>query len=161
MIRRFTFSDLDDILDIERHAFPKSPYSWATFVNLTWLYPETFLVYVEKGSPAGESTLVGYIIFSRDGHIISLAVHPEHRRKGVGKELIQQAAGFPHVRKVWAEVRKSNRGAQTFYLRLGFRFVAVVPNYYGDEDALIVEWSPAESFGVRRDEFGVKNEKPT
>jgi ribosomal-protein-alanine N-acetyltransferase len=139
MIRRFTLSDLEDILDIERHAFPKSPYSWATFVNLQWVYPETFLVYVNERSPSKEATLAGYIIFSRDGHIISLAVHPEYRRRGIGKELIQQVIGFPHVRKVWAEVRKSNRGAQAFYLRLGFRFVAVVPNYYGDEDALIVE----------------------
>jgi ribosomal-protein-alanine N-acetyltransferase len=139
MIRRFKFSDLDDILDIERHAFPKSPYNWATFVNLQWLYPETFLVYVEEGSPARESTLLGYIIFSRDGHLISLAVHPEHRREGIGKELIERVTAFPHVKKVWAEVRKSNRGAQTFYHRLGFQFVSVVPNYYGDEDALIVE----------------------
>jgi len=150
MIRRFIFSDLDDILDIERHAFPKSPYSWATFVNLQWLYPETFLVYVEKGSPAKESTLLGYIIFSRDGHIISLAVHSEHRRKRIGKELIQRVSGFPHVGKVWAEVRKSNRGAQAFYLRLGFRFVAVVPNYYGEEDALIVEKLPSTP-GLRLD----------
>jgi ribosomal-protein-alanine N-acetyltransferase len=139
MIRRFTLSDLDDILDIERDAFPKSPYSWATFVNLQWVYPETFLVNVDEGSPARGATLVGYIIFSRDGHILSLAVHPEYRKRGIGKELIQQVIGFPHVRKVRAEVRKSNRGAQAFYLRLGFRFVAVVPNYYGDEDALIVE----------------------
>jgi [ribosomal protein S18]-alanine N-acetyltransferase len=139
MIRRFTFSDLDDILDIERHAFPKSPYSWATFVNLQWLYPETFLVYVEEGSPSRESSLQGYIIFSQDGHILSIAVHPEHRKKGIGKELIDRVLGIPQVRKVWAEVRKSNQSAQAFYLRLGFRFVAVVPKYYGEEDALIVE----------------------
>jgi ribosomal-protein-alanine N-acetyltransferase len=139
MIRRFTLSDLDDILAIERHAFPKSPYSWATFVNLQWVYPETFLVHVDEGSPAQGATLAGYIIFSRDGHILSLAVHPAYRRRGIGKELIQQVIGFPHVRKMWAEVRKSNRGAQAFYLKLGFRFVAVVPNYYGEEDALIVE----------------------
>ena len=139
MIRRFTFSDLDDILDIERHAFPKSPYSWATFVNLQWLYPETFLVYVEEGSPSRESSLQGYIIFSQDGHILSLAVHPEHRKKGIGKGLIDRVLGIPHVRKAWAEVRKSNHDAQSFYFRLGFRVVAVVPNYYGEEDALIVE----------------------
>ena len=144
MIRRFTFSDLDDILDIERHAFPKSPYSWATFVNLTWLYPETFLVYVEKGSPAKESTLLGYIVFSRDGHIISLAVHPEHRRKGIGKELIQRVSDFPHVRKVWAEVRKSNKGAQAFYANMGFQIKGIIPNYYGNEDALIVERIPSD-----------------
>jgi [ribosomal protein S18]-alanine N-acetyltransferase len=139
MIRRFIISDLDDILDIERHAFPKSPYSWATFVNLHWIYPDTFLVHVEEGSLAKGSMLLGYIIFAREGHIISIAIHPDHRRQGIGRELIHQVIGFPHVRKVWAEVRKSNSGAQAFYLQLGFRVVGLVPHYYGDEDALIVE----------------------
>ena len=142
MIRRFTISDLDDILDIERHAFPKSPYSWATFVNLQWIYPETFLVYVKEGFPARESTLLGYIIFSQDGHIISIAIHPEHRRKGIGRALIQRVIGSPHIRRVWAEVRKSNHGAQAFYFQLGFRTVGLASGYYGDEDALIVERDP-------------------
>ena len=139
MIRRFRISDLDDILDIERHAFPKSPYSWATFVNLQWIYPETFLVYVEERSPAREPTLLGYIIFSQDGHIISIAIHPEHRRRGIGRALIQRVIGSPHIRRVWAEVRKGNHGAQAFYLQLGFSTVGLASGYYGDEDALIVE----------------------
>ncbi len=143
MIRRFAMTDLDDILEIERHAFPKSSYHWATFVSLQWIYPETFLVYVEAKSPAARSTPLGYIIFSQDGHIISLAVHPEHRRKGVGKALIQRVVDSPHVQRVWAEVRRSNHGAQAFYSQLGFRTVGVAPGYYGDEDALIVARDPA------------------
>ena len=139
MIRRFSFIDLDRVLEIERRAFPKSPYNWATFVNLQWLYPETFLVYVEKMSPEEEAKIWGYITFSEDGHIISIAVHPERRRQGIGKILVGRVITAPRVKKVWGEVRRSNVGAQAFYRSLGFAVVGMTSNYYGNEDALIME----------------------
>ena len=138
MIRPFSFSDLERILQIEQQSFPKSPYDWATFVNLYSLYPENFLVYTGKTQDRKEE-IWGYIIFSQDGHVISIAVHPQHRRKGVGKELLEKILNAPRLKNVWAEVRKSNQGAQAFYLRMGFRITGVVRNYYGNEDALIVE----------------------
>jgi ribosomal-protein-alanine N-acetyltransferase len=142
MIRHFSLSDLECILKIERQAFPKSPYDRITFLNLQWLYPETFLVYVEDARKSGEEKLWGYIIFREDGHIISVAVHPAMRRKGVGRRLLQSVIHHPHIKRIWAEVRRSNQGAQAFYHNLGFQVVGVVPNYYGDEDALIVQKIP-------------------
>jgi ribosomal protein S18 acetylase RimI-like enzyme len=85
--------------------------------------------------------MLAYLIFSRDGHIISIAVDPKHRRRGIGKKLLERAIDAYHLRKLWAEVRKSNEGAQTFYLRMGFQIIGVVPSYYGNEDALIVQWT--------------------
>jgi ribosomal-protein-alanine N-acetyltransferase len=143
MIRPFSFSDLDHLLQIERQSFPKSPYDWATFINLHWLYPETFWVYIEAERDREEGQMLAYLIFSRDGHIISIAVHPQHRRRGIGRELLEKAIDTYHLKKLWAEVRKSNGGAQTFYLRMGFQIIGVVPNYYGNEDALIVQWTPS------------------
>jgi ribosomal-protein-alanine N-acetyltransferase len=143
MIRPFSFSDLDRILQIEKRSFPKSPYDWATFINLHYLYPQTFLVYVDSTRDLEEGQILGYIIFSQDGHIISIAVHPQHRKGGIGKELLQRAMQTPNLKKVWAEVRKGNQGAQAFYLRMGFQITGVVPKYYGNEDALIVEWTPS------------------
>jgi len=142
MIRPFTFSDLDRILQIELQSFPKSPYDWATFVNLHYLYPETFLVYVDKTRDREEGQIGGYLIFSPDGHIISIAVHPHDRRKGIGKELLQRVMDAAPHKRIWAEVRKSNQGAQAFYLRMGFQITGVVPSYYGNEDALIVRSRP-------------------
>ena len=144
MIRRFSFSDLNRILGIERQAFPKSPYDWATFVNLHWLYPETFLVYVERTGSQEEEAVLGYIIFSWDGHLISMAVDPAYRRREIGRRLLERVLAFPRIRRVRAEVRKSNRGAQAFYSSMGFRIVGVITNYYGNEDALVVEWTPAD-----------------
>lgn len=143
MIRPFSFFDLDSILQIESQSFPKSPYDWITFFNLYSLYPKTFLVYVNTTRAQREEEILGYIIFTLEGHIISIAVHPQHRRKGIGRELLKQAMKNSHCKKVWAEVRRSNQGAQTFYAKLGFQIAGVVPNYYGNEDALIVQWTPA------------------
>jgi ribosomal-protein-alanine N-acetyltransferase len=142
MIRPFTFPDLDYILQIELQSFPKSPYNWVTFLNLHYLYPETFLVYIGPNLHLQKGQILGYIVFTKEGHIISIAVHSLHRRKGIGKELLGRVIGMPSLKKVWAEVRRSNQGAQAFYLRMGFRITGVVPNYYGNEDALIAEWTP-------------------
>lgn len=140
MIRSFSLIDLGKILHIENQSFPKSPYNMVTFLNLHLLYPETFLIYT---NPA-EDQVLGYIIFSPDGHIISIAVHPHYRRKGIGTKLIERAIKNSGTKRVWAEVRRSNKVAQAFYSHLGFEFVDVVKNYYGDEDALIVQCNSTE-----------------
>ncbi len=143
MIQPFALSDLDRILQIELQAFPKSPYDRATFVNLHYHSPETFLVYVRPSLDPREEQILGYIIFTEEGHIISIAVHPRHRKRGIGKELLERAMTAPDIEKVWAEVRKSNQGAQAFYLHMGFQVTGVVRNYYENEDALIFQWIPS------------------
>jgi ribosomal protein S18 acetylase RimI-like enzyme len=90
-----------------------------------------------------EEEILGYIIFTMEGHVISIAVHPQHRRKGIGTQLLQKAMKNPHLKKIWAEVRRSNQGAQAFYFNMGFQITGMVPNYYGNEDALIIQWIPA------------------
>lgn len=142
MIRPFSLEDLNRILQIEHQSFPKSPYDWATFLHLHTLYPKTFLVYVEASPKKKREEVLGYIIFSKEGHIISIAIDPQYRRKGIGKKLLEEALKSPHIKRVWAEVRRSNYGAQMFYLRMGFQIVGEIPNYYGNEDALIVQWFP-------------------
>ena len=150
MIQPFSLSDLDQILQIEAQSFPKSPYDWATFINLYYLYPETFLVYIDTTCDGKVDTtrfreghILGYIVYSADGHIISIAVHPNHRRRGIGTKLLKRTMSIPCVKKIWAEVRKSNKSAQAFYFRRGFQTVGFVPNYYRNEDALIIQWTPS------------------
>lgn len=140
MIRPFSPVDLPTLLQIEKESFPKSPYNWMTFMELYILYPETFLVFTDKPSEEGKEKILGYIVYSPEGHIISIAVHPQHRRKGIGRTLIQKAMEDPPKKELWAEVRRSNRGALAFYFKMGFKITGMVPNYYGNEDALIIRW---------------------
>ena len=139
MIRSFLLSDLNRILEIEGEAFPKSPYSPSVFLHLHRLYPETFLVYIDGSKKAEKAEICGYVVFSKDGHLISLAVHPCYRRKGIGGSLIKKALQILFGKRLRAEVRVSNKGALAFYRKLGFEIVGTLFNYYGDEDALLVQ----------------------
>lgn len=139
MIRLIALTDLDHLLEIEEQSFPKSPYSLTTFVHLFWLYPETFWAYVDQSRDQGKEQICAYLIFSREGHLISLAVHPKYRRRGIGETLVRKAMETLPVKRMRAEVRRSNRGARAFYQKLGFQIAGVFSNYYGNEDALLVE----------------------
>jgi ribosomal-protein-alanine N-acetyltransferase len=101
------------------------------------------LVYVGSNHGQKGEKILGYIVFSQDGHIISIAVQPHHRRKGIGRELLQRAMKTSPLKKVWAEVRRGNRGTQSFYSKMGFQVTGMVRNHYGNEDALIMEWTPS------------------
>jgi ribosomal-protein-alanine N-acetyltransferase len=65
-----------------------------------------------------------------------LAVDPSHRREGVGARLVERV--FEDCERAWVEVRRGNRAAQNFYLKLGFRLAGEIRRYYGDEDAFVM-----------------------
>ena len=135
MIRFFTPSDMEGILEIEAQAFPKSPYSRRIFTGLYRSNPTTFLVYEEE-------EILGYIVYSPEGHIISIAVDPRHRRKGIGTQLVREVFRNSTGELIWVEVRETNTSAQAFYEKLAFRKKGVIPGYYWTEDAYImVRWS--------------------
>lgn len=131
MIRIFTPSDIDRILEIEAQAFPKSPYNQHIFTSLYRSNATTFLVYEEE-------EILGYLIHTREGHIISIAVDPRHRRKGIGTQLVKDVFRNSTGEFVWVEVRETNAGAQVFYEKLGFRRKGVIAKYYRTEDAYIM-----------------------
>jgi len=132
MIRPFESADLDRILWIETRAFPKSPYDPATFLYYHRNFPNHFLTFEKEN-------ILGYIIFTPGGHIVSLAVAPDHRRRGIGTLLVNECSIRCKGTRPWLEVRRGNLGAQRFYEKLGFRKTAVIPGYYGTEDAYVME----------------------
>ncbi|UCG13913.1 MAG: GNAT family N-acetyltransferase [Deltaproteobacteria bacterium] len=133
MIRRVTPADFKEILVIESEAFPKSRYDLGAFWSLFQQYPGTFLV-VETDQ------VDGYIIFSPDGHIVSMAVKAQRRRRGVGSGLIRAALAHCADKVLRLEVRVSNLGARKFYERFGFKIKDRLERYYQDgEGALIME----------------------
>ena len=76
-------------------------------------------------------------------HITNIAVHPDHRRKGIGQAMLEFA--FKKARELGAakmtlEVRKSNVTAQQLYRKLGFIEKGIRKGYYADtnEDAIIM-----------------------
>jgi len=60
--------------------------------------------------------------------IANVAVHPDHRRKGIARKLTKRALGYlqrQNVRHVWLQVRDDNLPAINLYRYLGFKDRAV------------------------------------
>ena len=95
-------------------------------------------------------TLVGYVGSQSvlgESDMMNIAVHPEHRRKGVAEALVNALVAELSARGNYClslEVRVSNAPAIALYEKLGFCQVGRRPNYYRNpkEDALILrkEW---------------------
>jgi [ribosomal protein S18]-alanine N-acetyltransferase len=147
-IRALSFSDLAQVVAIERRAFT-SPWSVSMFV-------------LELSKPSGiclaaveASKIIGYVMCARYDeayHIMDLAVDPDRRRGGVASALLNaviERAGDDA--NYTLEVRVSNLKAIALYERYAFRGVGTRPRYYADngEDAVIMwravgtPWEPS------------------
>ena len=88
--------------------------------------------------------VVGMIEPDGTGHVVALAVAPEHRRSGLGRRLMAEVEqGFLRrgITTVRLEVRTSNVAAQKLYLNLGYTIVRRMSRYYtsGDDGFLMVK----------------------
>jgi ribosomal-protein-alanine N-acetyltransferase len=78
-----------------------------------------------------------------EGHITNIAVHPLHRRKGLGQTLLNTLLLYAirgSLTDVTLEVRVSNVAARALYEHNGFAVEGRRKGYYSDnkEDALIM-----------------------
>jgi ribosomal-protein-alanine N-acetyltransferase len=102
----------------------------------------------------GERAIVGMLVLWKivdEAHIATLAVHPEVRRQGIAKRLLEEAlsnAAAEGARSAFLEVRLGNLAAQELYQQLGFRVDGQRRSYYSDnhEDALLMSLKTLESF---------------
>jgi len=135
-IRTVYSRELATVHKIEKISF-KNPYPLTFIKSLYFWNPKTFLVAVKK------EEIVGYIIATTQtdvGLIISIAVIPSEKRKGIGKSLITAIIHFLkdiRMNSVRLEVRRSNITAQRFYEALGFECTHTIHLYYGTEDAFV------------------------
>lgn len=148
-LRRFSMNDLASVTHINQACLPEN-YTDIFFVDLHRKFPETFVVAEE------DENLVGYIMcrieaglssfglggLIKKGHVVSVAVLPEHRRKGIGEALIAQAMeGMRtyNAKQCYLEVRVTNEEAVSLYKKLGFDVTRTIHGYYADgEDAFVM-----------------------
>jgi ribosomal protein S18 acetylase RimI-like enzyme len=90
-----------------------------------------------------ERRIAGFAIMhfgDQVGHLNLLAVGTEHRRQGLGRQLIDwlsASAIEAGVFRIDLELRETNGDARAFYQSLGFQSLDVVQGYYqGREPAL-------------------------
>ena len=141
--RPLAYSDLPQVIALERRAFP-TPWSLAMFV-------------LELSKPAGvciaateSRKIVGYLICARYDqvwHLMNIAVDVAARRRGIATGLLEEMLERAGSHQAYTlEVRMSNAPAIALYERFGFRPAGTRPRYYRDtgEDAMIM-WRVARN----------------
>lgn len=129
-----------DVLAIERRVYPRP---WSAALFFSEIAQRSSRYYLVAHS---RKTLVGYggLMCQHDeGHITTLAVHPDHQHQRIGSRLLVALvteARRKGMASLALEVRVANWPAQRLYAWFGFRPVGVRKNYYSEtgEDALVM-----------------------
>ncbi|MFH2033944.1 MAG: ribosomal protein S18-alanine N-acetyltransferase [Candidatus Margulisiibacteriota bacterium] len=123
--------DLKSIVEIEKLSFD---HPW-TEETLEESIDKTWAVKIEN-------KIVAFIIYELiidEIHIIHMAVHPDYRRKGIAKKMIEKALS-EKAKVAFLEVRKENTPAQRLYESFGFKEISRRKKYYPDgADALVMQ----------------------
>ena len=88
----------------------------------------------------------GMLCVLDEGQITNIAVDPEYRRQGLGREIVSALIGYAEengIASISLEVRASNAPAVALYSSLGFEIVGERRNFYRApiENALVMAWS--------------------
>ncbi|HUF31716.1 MAG TPA: ribosomal protein S18-alanine N-acetyltransferase [Acidimicrobiales bacterium] len=134
--RRF----LRGVMRIETQVYAR-PWSLGLFMSeLSLRDSRVYRVARVNGAVVGYA---GLMLTGSDGHITTVAVDPEWRRRGIATRLmlaISRAGVAAGCSSLTLEVRVANDEAQELYRRFGFAPAGVRKNYYAEtnEDALIM-----------------------
>ncbi len=117
-IRSATEDDLDRVLEIDKLSFP-TPWTHHCYKIVL---KDIFYVIEQK-------EIMGYLVaclcdLGLRAEILRIAVHPDHRGKGIAKELIEESFlifSKENVESVELEVNSANRSAVKLYEKFGFK----------------------------------------
>lgn len=133
-IRDFQSSDLPRLSEIDQVCFPAgvaySREELARFIahcsSRTWVAEE-------------DGRIVGFVVASREppriGHIVTIDIVEDFRRKHAGTQLMEAAEGWARKAKlqlIYLETAENNTGAQAFYEARGYRKIEKIEQYYSD-----------------------------
>jgi [ribosomal protein S18]-alanine N-acetyltransferase len=140
--------DLDQVQEIDRLSFsipwPPTSYRFELREN-----PGSILWVAEATNLSGEKTVIGMIVvwmILDEAHVATIAVHPDHRGRGIGRGLLALAlkeAIEKGAVESTLEVRANNLVAQSLYWDFGYKETGLRPRYYKDnqEDAVLMTLS--------------------
>jgi len=133
--------DIPRILEIERASF-LTPWTEGMFRSQIRFKDHAInIVLVDGGALIGYAA--AWIVYD-EIHLLSIAVEPEKRRQGLGREMLESLMATGKAgggERVILEVREGNGAARSFYRAFGFCEVGKRRGYYSDtgEDAVIME----------------------
>jgi|GEM_PF-2592447 len=122
-VRYATEADLKTTVEIERLSFP---HPWDYDYHKAAL-KDLFIVY-DKGAVLGYVIAVCYHRYSK-AMIMKLAVHPDHRGKGIARDLIQRIIEVLRqagIAEVEIDAKMIGKGAVALYEKFGFRVAGTI-----------------------------------
>jgi ribosomal-protein-alanine N-acetyltransferase len=144
-------ADVAAVLEIERLSF-SAP--WPAFAFEQELTANRLAHY--RVARLGDRVVAfgGIWLMVDDAHITTFGVHPEHRRRGIGRRLLLELADVAlelGSARLTLEVRVSNEAAQALYQSFGFVEAGRRVAYYSDdgEDALVMTTPDLTGFRMR------------
>lgn len=141
-IRPLTDKHLDQVLQLNQRCFKKGEnYTKYTF---SYLLSEPNTLSYRISTPTDEMVGFIFVMVSSDGtgHITTIGIAPEHRRRGLAQSLlvhIEEALRKRGINTIFLEVRVENTAAQMLYRQFGYAIVQRLSKYYNNgEDGFLM-----------------------
>lgn len=139
-LRSLLPTDLDQVMEIERRAYP---FPWTRGIFRDCLHAGYSARVIEL-----DRQMIGYGVVSlgaAEAHLLNVCIDPRWQSRGYGRQLLRALVDLARERdayRVFLEVRPSNLGAVALYQSEGFNEIGRRPRYYpaanGREDALVM-----------------------
>lgn len=137
------FKDLDKVLSIEV-ASSLTPWSKNMFLG-EMLNPFAYCFIIKNEEHIEHRPIIGYICFRLIGdesELFNISVHPQYRRLGIGKKLMQFYMEFCNkmrIKTFYLDVNSTNHPALQLYQLFSYQAVKVRQKFYqGKYDALLM-----------------------
>ncbi|MBI2819608.1 MAG: ribosomal protein S18-alanine N-acetyltransferase [Acidobacteria bacterium] len=139
--REYEARDFPSLCRLDQMCFPPAIAYDPEEIAAALVQPHTFCVVAEQ-----DEQVVGFILLNYRrtvGHIITIDLHPDYRRRGLGSrfmKMAEQHLAELGVRRVVLEVATNNDAAIAFYRARGYSTQRILPHYYRDgTDAYMME----------------------
>lgn len=145
VIRRMRWFDIAPIAALDAEIFGADAWSEAYFWSELAAPGRHFIVFDDASADTDTTPgLLGFAGLSVSGpqaDILTIASHPDARRQGIGRRLLDALlyhARAHDVEAVHLDVRADNTAAQAMYAAYGFEELDRRPGYYRDADAVLM-----------------------
>ena len=142
IIRKCSLDDLEGVIEVNERELPED-YPYFFYKSILDNYPESFLV-----ATTNNGQIIGYIMwrvektpatdslrFYNKGHLVSIAILKEFRRKGIATALLSNSMDAVKKYKIHEyvlEVRVSNFNAINLYKKFYYTTHSIKKRYYRD-----------------------------